>query len=203
MNNKYYIPFILLFASLLFTSCGEKSHSNEALSGEEWSDFEFVIVSGTDFQRAGKKNEFGQATEEGFVLNGNKTGIWLTFHPEGRIKTIVNYIEGSLEGASIELDKRGQMVHKAFYYEGQLHGQETTYKFGRPQESIPYNHGIIDGMVIRYYTNGKVMEQIDFRGGVQHGFYNHYNSNEKLDMRYEYQDGEKISGGMVDPDIEK
>jgi len=199
MSNKFYSPFLIVFASLLFNACGENSQLNEALPTGEWAGYEFLAIRGTDIQRVGKKNEFGQATEEGFVLNGSKTGVWLTFHPEGRIKTIDNYINGSIEGASIELDKRGQMIHKAFYYEGELHGLETTYKFGRAQESIPYNHGVIDGTVVRYYNNGKIMEQIDFKGGLQHGYYHHYNTNEKLDMKYEYENGEKISGGMVDP----
>ena len=53
------------------------------------------------------------------------------------------------------------------------------------------------GKVIKYYSNGKVREEIDYQEGLQHGKYNHYNEDQKLDMQYEYKDGEKVSGGMV------
>ena len=91
------------------------------------------------------------------------------------------------------------MVKKVFYCDDEFDGPNVTFKFGRPQEIIPYRKGKIDGKVIRYYNNGRVMEEIQFKNGLQHGFYNHYNSDQKLDMQYEYNNGEKISGGMVDP----
>ncbi len=199
MQYKYYTPILLILA-IFIASCEGGSNQAEAFDTGDWEGFEMSDVTGSDLQRAVKKNYLSQTEEEGFVLNGVKTGTWITYHPiDARIKTIENFVNGRVEGLSLELDKRGQVIQKAFYNDGEFDGANTTYKFGRPQETIPYHMGQVDGKVIRYYNNGRVMEEIEFKGGMQHGFYNHYNADQKLDMQYEYKNGEKISGGMVDP----
>ncbi len=143
--------------------------------------------------------ENGVKRQEGFVLNGGKTGTWLTYHTDGRIKTVESYANNQLDGVQLELDQRGQVVKRAFYQAGLLHGASSTYKFGRPQEIIPYNMSIVDGTVKRYYVNGKLMEEIQFKNGKQDGYYRHYNEQEQMDLEYVYKNGEKVSGGMVDP----
>jgi antitoxin component YwqK of YwqJK toxin-antitoxin module len=200
MQYKIYIPCLILLASIFLAACGNNNTQNQENSAGDWAGFEMSAVTGSDFQHAVKKDETDRITEEGFVLNGKKNGTWITFLPEGGIKTIENYIDGRVEGISLVLDKRSQVIKKTFYMDGQFHGPNTTYKFGRPQETIPYKHGNVDGKVIRYYNNGRVMEEIDFKDGLQHGLYLHYNTDETLDMRYEYKNGKKISGGMVKPD---
>jgi len=199
MRNRFYALALVLQASLLFTACvGDKN--NQAVDKGDWAGFEMIPVADSDFQRAVRIDGNGNLAEEGFVLNGIKSGTWLAFNDEGRIIKIENYIDGRVEGLSLELDKRGQVTKKVFYNDGKFDGPNTTYKFGRPIETIPYKHGDIDGKVIRYYNNGRVMEEINYKDGVQHGMYNHYNADQKLDMQYEYKDGKKVSGGMVDPD---
>jgi len=201
MKYKPVATFLILAATLFIASCGNNPPNKTSATGD-WEGFEMSPVKGSENQHAIKKNDDGGTAEEGFALNGNKNGTWITYHLEGRIKSVENFIDGRVEGLSLELDKRGQIIKKVYYVDGQFHGPNTTYKFGRPQETIPYNHGNVHGMVVRYYNNGRVMEEIDFVDGVQHGYYNHYNADEKLDMRYEYSKGEKVSGGMVDPDQE-
>jgi len=198
MNHKLYIPILFVLAIFLTACSNEKQ--NPVMTEGDWEGFEMSTVMGSDLEHAVKKNHLDGMEEEGFLNNGIKTGTWLTYHPiDDRIKTIDNYINGHIEGLSLELDKRGQVIKKMFYKDGEFDGPHTTYKFGRPQETIPYSMGQVDGRVIRYYNNGRVMEEIEFKDGVQHGYYHHYNADEKLDMRYEYKNGEKISGGMVDP----
>ena len=59
---------------------------------------------------------------EGYITNGNKQGTWLTYYPakttdkvgERRIKTLDNYVDGRIEGVSMEFDQRGQIVKKTF-----------------------------------------------------------------------------------------
>ena len=134
----------------------------------------------------------------------------MTYHPprnsnvrgESRIQNLETYQGGKLEGVALEFDRRGQIIKKAYYRNGELHGAYVTYKFGRPLEIIPYDNGVIDGKVVKYYQGGKVREEIEYKDGLQHGMYNHYNENQKLDMQYEYKNGEKISGGIIESNEE-
>lgn len=200
MVSRYFRVVFLSVFSMCIVACGSNKNAEPSDGAGDWEGFEMTPVSGQAHTLARKINSVGDITEDGYVLDGKKNGMWLTYHPEGRIKTIENFIDGDVEGLALKFDKRGQISEKAFYANGKFNGEHTTYKFGRPLETIPYNHGEINGRVIRYYINGRMKEEIDFVNGVQHGYYNHYNADEKIDMRYEYSNGEKVSGGMVDPE---
>ena len=199
-----------VFSALIFLlgtfACSDSGQA-PAVGAGDWSGFELADVTGSDLQQARKLDGQGMPDEEGYLLNGVKQGIWITYHPlrtqdrgERAIKTIENYINGRVEGISLEFDQRGQITKKAFLKDDQYHGLFVNYKFGRPQDITPYKNGKLHGKAIKYYPSGKIREEIEYQDGMQHGFYNHYNEQSELDMRYEYRNGEKVSGGMVEPD---
>ena len=194
----FYLAGVFALASTLF-AC---NNSNTPSVGTgDFSGFELTAVEGTELSRA-VLNENGVKMEEGFVANGMKQGTWMTFFGDGRIKTLGSYVNDNLDGVHLEFDQRGQIVKRSFHADGQLHGESSTYKFGRPQEIIPYQSGTVSGTVRRFYVNGKIMEEIQFKNGKQDGYYHHYNEQEQMDLKYEYKNGEKVSGGMVDVNSE-
>ena len=203
MNNKFSI--FLAFIAFTLISCGGKNSAPSVASGE-WSGFQVEKISGSENEFLSRDDDNGFPAEGGYVLNGVKDGVWITYHSarnanvrgESRIKTLDTYQNGDLEGVSLEFDQRGQIIKKAYYRNGDLDGPQVSYKFGRPLEIIPYRNGIINGKVMKYYPGGKVREEIEYKDGVQHGTYNHYNEDQKLDMQYEYKNGEKVSGGIVE-----
>ena len=134
-------------------------------------------------------------------IHRNPSDAWSIFsilQCPGELWIASRYVDNKLEGVRIQLDQRSQVTTQEFYSNGNYHGEKTTYKFGRPQEIIPYSNGIIDGRVRRYYVNGKMMEEIEYKNGKQDGIYHHYNEKEQLDLKYVYKNGEKVSGGMVE-----
>lgn len=183
--------------SILIISCGEKAPSPQPGSGD-LEGYEITPIKDSEMSRA-LLMEGGVTKQDGFIVNGKKSGTWLTYHSDGRIKMVESYVNDKLDGVQLELDQRGQVIKRAFYKTGVLNGPSSTYKFGRPQETIPYTMGAVDGTVRRYYVNGKKMEEIQFKGGTQDGFYRHFNEQEQMDLEYIYKNGEKVSGGMVDP----
>ena len=186
-----------LLTTLAIISCGSNESAPQPGSGN-LEGYDVSAISGSDLSRA-VLMEGAIKRQEGYTLNGNKTGTWLTFQSDGRIKMVESFVNNQLDGVQLELDQRGQIVKKAFYRAGELDGPSSTYKFGRPQEVIPYSMGTVNGTVQRFYVNGKKMEEIQFTNGKQDGFYRHYNEQEQMDLEYVYKDGEKVSGGMVDP----
>ena len=55
----------------------------------------FNIKYDTDFPY---KNKDRFVAEEGEFNNGKKVGKWLTFYPNGKIRTIIHYIDGKMDG---------------------------------------------------------------------------------------------------------
>ncbi len=199
------IIFLLVVFAVALISCGEKQSAPTVAAGE-WSGFKTTDVLNSDSKFLSSEDENGFPAEVGYVTDNVKDGVWLTYHTprvtnvrgESRIKTLETYHKGRLEGLSLEFDQRGQIIKKAYYRNGELNGPFVTYKFGRPLEIVPYVNGVIEGKVMKYYPGGKVREEIDYKAGVQHGNYNHYNEDQKLDLQYVYENGQKVSGGIIE-----
>jgi antitoxin component YwqK of YwqJK toxin-antitoxin module len=51
----------------------------------------------------------------------------------------------------------------------------------------------------KYYQTGKIMEEAEYNTNVLDGFYRHYSETGVIDLEYSYKNGEKISGGIVQP----
>ena len=193
-----YLMIISFSLSLLLYGCGGSGGSSTPvpadLAGFTMSDF-----SGTSVSRATRVDGGGKVVEEGDVINGTKSGTWVSYYPEdGRVKSVTTYVNGLKNGIHMELNNRGQIELQCGYKDDQLHGPWGKYKFGsRPEKLIDYNMGKIDGAYREYHSNGKIQKEIFYKNGVQHGTFKQYNDEEKLIMEYEYKNGEKVSGGIV------
>lgn len=158
--------------------------------------FEITQVPGSEFSKATKLVD-GNKSQEGYLLNGQRNGLWLEYHPDGRISLIQHFVNGKLNGPVLALDGRGQITAHTDYTDGIYDGIKATYKFGKPQEEIPYVNGKIEGIMKKYYSSGKVMELIEYKNNVQDGYYRHFDEENVLDLEYVYKNGKKVSGGIV------
>ena len=159
--------------------------------------YELEQVPGSEFYKA-TKVEDSVLVQEGYVLNGMKTGMWLDY-TDGKISQVQHFIDGKLNGPSISLDKRMQVTAITGYEDGNYDGLKGTYKFGRPVEEVTYKAGAVDGFMKKYYNNGKLMEETEYKDNNMHGYYRHYNDDGHVDLEYLYRNGKKISGGIVEP----
>jgi len=190
----------LLFGCLIFSiSCGQSSSSAPATAAN-LEGFE-VTDRGNNISIAVRKGVDGTIREQGALLNGLKNGTWTTYHTDnGRVETITSYINGKKNGIYLEFTNRGQVELRASYTDDVYDGKYAAYKFGtRPVKEVDYKMGKIDGFYREYHTsNGKLQKEIAYKDGVQHGMFRQFNDEEKLIMEYEYADGEKVSGGVVE-----
>lgn len=66
--------------------------------------------------------------------------------------------------------RRHSYTYKKAYQNGQLHGKSYFYFPNGKIESVePYEKGILDGVVLRYYDNGQVRARIHFVDGYRGG----------------------------------
>ena len=103
--------FFLILGSLI--ACQQ----NETVSGSfDLTGFETSQVSGTNINRAVKKDASGKILEEGFIKNGEKHGQWITYDPnKGSVKTIDSYVNGKLNGYSFVISSRGYIDEQSGY----------------------------------------------------------------------------------------
>lgn len=186
------ISFIILAISL--SACGGGNQStaptNIDLTGFTQNNF-------GDVTEAVKLDQDGEYAERGFMKNGNRNGVWMTYHPgKKRIKTMTTYIDGDMNGPHFEFSNRGQIETKVNYVNNQYHGVYATYKNGRALKEMEYDNGVLTGVYNEYDSRGKLQKETHFKNGKPHGKMIFYDE-EKVIMEYEYENGEKVSGGMV------
>lgn len=184
-----------LFCILLAAACQNPPGGEEDLSG-----YTLESISGTSMKRA-VKTDGERVVEEGFILSGKKTGAWVTYYNDVKSypKIIASYVEGSLEGPYMEINNFGQYELVAHYRRGQLHGRVAKYNLTRLVEEMYYKEGVLDGPYTLYFPNSDVKQRTaEFRNGKEHGIIRFFNDKGKITMEYEYRNGEKISGGIVE-----
>lgn len=135
----------------------------------------------------------------GHVINDVRNGAWTTYHPESaKPKTITNYINGVKNGDEIQLNDRGYITNIVGYKNDVLHGLSGTYKNGRTVNETTYADGQMNGP-FRIYdeNNGKIQRSGTMKNGKQHGELLYYKPDGSISLRYQYDNGEKVSGGIV------
>ncbi len=136
---------------------------------------------------------------KGTLIDGVRNGTWISYHAgKDMIKLMTTYIHGKKNGVEMEFNDRGQMIRLTEYKNDELHGLSAKYQFGRPTEETHYKHGILDGHFAIYGSQGKIQRQGSFKNGKQHGTMQYFDQDGNVMLEYEYENGEKVSGGMVE-----
>lgn len=192
----------LFVSTLFFASCSTATNTGAAANLEG---YQTEVIDGTSITKATKKSGAGEILEQGYVSNGKRNGIWMTYYEgddAGKIKTIASYSDGILSGPYLELSNRGQIETEVNYENNMYHGKFATYKFGRLTKEVNYNKNALDGVTIEYDNRGNKQKEINYKDGKQHGMMRYYNEEGDVIVEYEYKNGEKVSGGMVEKDSE-
>ena len=96
------------------------------------------------------------------------TGVLVAFHPNGRKKSEINYIDGVREGSAQWYAITGQLKHIRNYHRGQLSGSWTEYYGGsdqKRQEQI-YDNGT-EIMRTGWWPTGKKKFETTFLNGEE------------------------------------
>lgn len=194
----------LLFAVVMifaFSSCNQAGGGAPVV---DTTGYILETIPGSSIQKARMEDENGQVIEEGFMQNGVKVGTWTTYKAGIEFPiTITSYVDGQYTGVYLEFNDRGQLELKAGYLNNQLHGPWGKYRFGRPESTANYINGEMDGAYKEYFTrDGKIQKEVNYKAGKEHGIMRFYNEEGEVTVEYEYKNGEKVSGGIVNPDAE-
>ncbi len=187
------MKYLFVFAGLLLflTTCNSPT---SAPLPADLSEFEVEAIPGSNIQKVSKLYEDGTTLEVGQLLNGQKFGAWVTYHPgKPYPQKLISYVDGLANGPYFEFNNRGQMEVKAFYKNNQLHGPWGTYRFGRAEKEANYKDGKLDGFYREYDTaNGNIKKEIGYKDGEMHGKYIYFDDDGNVNLEYTYQNGKKV-----------
>ncbi len=194
--------FIILASFVLFSACNqnEQTTSNTGTSTETADPFIHVDIEGTDVQRVILKNRDGKIREEGFMLDGKRTGMWIIFDRSDVFpQKIISYQNDLYNGPYYEFTERGQMILKANYLNNKLDGYFARYKFSKEVVTANYINGKLNGEYREYDERKNFLTKVEnYKDDQLHGKVEYYNEDGVIIMEYEYKNGKKISGGMTD-----
>jgi len=201
--KKYFSLLIFSILMTISSSCdsGQEKPSRQAETGTgDLSGLVLEDIPGSTVKYARQLSAAGQLEIEGFAENGKKTGQWIQYSPEGDILLINHYVNGLLEGPAIRMSFRNQVDLKTTYRRNLLDGPWTSYKYGKVIEKRNYVDDKLDGVVKTYDDRTfKLKQEVQYKNGLQHGYFKYYDENGNVTLEYEYKDGEKIKGGIVEP----
>ncbi|MCB0706827.1 MAG: toxin-antitoxin system YwqK family antitoxin [Saprospiraceae bacterium] len=191
---------LLLVLVALLSSC----NSTESTPAPDFSieGFEKTTIPGTATDYLVRSDVYDRMLEEGMLLNGKKHGLWITYHDsEKQIPAMIaNYVNGKLNGATSEYNNRGGLTSLKHYTNDVLNGRSILYSNGRLVEVADYKDGELHGVRSTYFERSDQKQtEVHFKDGKQDGTFRYYNEQGAIVMEYLYKDGEKISGGIVEP----
>ena len=146
------------------------------------------------------KDQNGWPLSTGHVINDVKNGVWLTYHPNSyNVKTASNYVNGKKNGPEFNFSERGSLESVTGYRNDQLHGLSASYRNGRTMGETNYANGVMHGPFSIYdERSGKIQRSGFFSNGKQHGELLYYDDQGNITLRYEYNEGEKVGGGIIE-----
>ena len=188
------VKWIVSLALFALAGCATEEAAPANLEG-----FESTKLSWSSTQNVKKYNAQKQLTEEGYIANGQKQGQWISYDPgKSEIKSMAHYVDGRLQGTYLGFSSRGQIETRIQYFDDQYHGPYVKYRFGRPTEESNYVNGKLEGLYKEFHNNGKLQKEIQYKDGKIHGFYRFYDDEGNITLEYQYENGEKISGGIIE-----
>lgn len=187
---------ILILLSLLFFSCGGENSGTPAPPAN-LTGFNVVNFPGSDMQKAIRVNGAGRILEEGELLNGNKTGTWITYHDIENliVSSVTNYVDGKKNGLWMSIANNNRVVAYGYYADDLKDGKWVTYNFSRRETEQEFKAGQLHGISRTFFKNGKdgqVKEETEYKNGVQDGDYKYYLEDGTVSIHYIYKNGEVV-----------
>ncbi len=120
-----------------------------------------------------KYYDSGNIRYKGYFINDKPTGTFMYYHPNGKMKSVLNYDSKGCATAELYWDN-GKRAARGFYDENNER-DKTWYIYFEDEvlsAVISYKHGVADGPVKMYYPgSGKKVLECEYKDGKLNGYY--------------------------------
>ncbi len=202
MKKLFFLCLLLTF-SLLSCQQSQDTNTMEAAVTQTYDPNQFIVqdIPATNLKKVEKRDSIGRLLETGIIDGNVRTGTWVSYYPTtGMPSKTYSLVNGAYNGPYFEYTTRGQVELIANYKDNKLHGFWGKYYFSRPEIIANYNEGKLDGVYKKYHPNKNnvLQEEVQYVDGVIHGKYRYYDADGNITIEYDYKNGKKVGGGMVD-----
>jgi antitoxin component YwqK of YwqJK toxin-antitoxin module len=99
-----------------------------------------------------------------FAAAGCSREVKKEYYPDGKLKSVLNYKKGKLEGIALYYYQNGQLKERVNYRKGKRERTGTTYyESGKLKEEITYVDGKRESIKL-YDENGKLISESTDKG---------------------------------------
>ncbi len=108
--------------------------------------------------------------------SGVKDGVYESWHANGNVKEVVQYVDGNADGPSVHYHDNGNKESAGEMKAGNMVGAwETFMPDGKPLTRVHYNdQGQLHGDSITYFASGLPNVKHTYENGLAHGAYIEY-----------------------------
>lgn len=120
--------------------------------------------------------------EEGYYKDDRREGVWKKYHPNGKLRSEINFIAGRPHGAYTTYYPNGQTEEKGNWEDNQNTGEfKRFYPNGKPQQHFFFtDSGKRNGTQYYFHENGNPSLIVDIANGKESGQYKRFASDGKL-----------------------
>lgn len=138
-----------------------------------------------------KKDTEGKIVYQATFKDDKPIGEMQRFHPNGKIKAILNFAEGTDESDAQLFDERGKLIARG-KYDGQRKTGEWKYLADDQVVSTEtYLNGQKNGVSKRFYKTGELLEESNWQNDQLNGIYRSYFQDGKPLLECNYQEGKR------------
>jgi antitoxin component YwqK of YwqJK toxin-antitoxin module len=165
---------------------GEKHWSP---SGEPWLNKEYVLKESSYKESGSIQSRFTVDTTGG---NTRKHGKYLSWYPDGKIKTLGKYLRGEPHGFFHEWYQNGKRYSSGKYYYGKKEGIWSYWNAdGQLAQKVPYQKHRKTGVLTTYYPTGRVESKQQVWQSKLHGLQKHWYQDGKTRAEIRWFKGQK------------
>lgn len=138
-----------------------------------------------------KKDVEGKLLYQATFKDDKPVGEMKRFHPNGKLKAVLNFVEGSEISDAQLFDERGKIIAKGKYSGQQKTGEWTYLSDSRVVSTETYLNGLKNGISKRYYQTGELLEESHWLNDRLHGIYRTYFQDGKPYLECNYSEGRR------------
>jgi antitoxin component YwqK of YwqJK toxin-antitoxin module len=133
--------------------------------------------------------------EEGNYTDSKKTGVWISYFPNGKKQSEYTYENNRPFGHAVTYYENGKIQEEGTWKGTRWVGDyKLYYEDGKPRQSFSYNPlGQRDGKQLYYHPNGQLAIDVNMKAGKEEGVKKEFYENGDLKSETTF------NGGSIDP----